>query len=283
MSMFISNDTIRYNTNIIPYCIIKEFGDDMRLFIQGIIVGFVIVLPGMSGGTVFLVFGLYENMVKDIMHLKIKPYLSLAAGMILGIFISGYAFGLFFEHYRDATVALLLGCLLASTRSILKGFLEIRRGRVVMLALGIIVGWLMIVEPLGVAVETAEVSWWLLLTGGALSTAAMIIPGLPGSSVLILMGIYDTIMFSVKNLEFMNLVIFGIGSILGIFLLLNLLAKLYDKYKALLSYLFAGLIVGSTRGLIPSDLNIWTAALAVIGFAAVWILSGDRHPKGQQN
>ncbi len=246
----------------------------MNLFIKGIILGFVMVLPGMSGGTVFLIFGLYEDMVKDILKLRLKPYIPLAIGIVLGIFLGGSIFGIVFENYRNATVAFLLGCLLASIKSVLKGTPKMKGNFLGMLIAGAIAGAIMVGEPLGLSVETEDVNLWLVLIGGAFSSAAMIIPGVPGSSVLILMGIYDTVLFSIKELEIVNLLVFGVGALAGIALLLNILSKLYDKYKALISYFFAGLILGSARGMLPSTATLGIGMLFVTGFALVWIWSG---------
>lgn len=245
----------------------------MNLFLKGIILGFVMVLPGMSGGTVFLIFGLYENMVKDILSLKLKPYIPLGIGILVGIFLSGSIFGVVFENYRNATVAFLLGCLLASIKSVLKGVPKMNGSFLGVLITGAIAGVVMVGEPLGLSVKTEDVNLLLILIGGALSSAAMIIPGVPGSSVLILMGVYDTILFSIKELEIVNLLVFGAGAIIGIVLLLNILSKLYDKYKATVSYFFAGLILGSARSMIPSSITLGIVALFVIGFGIVWIWS----------
>lgn len=245
----------------------------MALFIKGIILGFVIVLPGMSGGTVFLIFGIYEDIVKDILKLNLKPYIPLIIGVIIGIFLSAFAFAMFFENYRDFTVAFLLGCLLASVKPVLKECPEVTKGRIIMIFVGLIIGLLVVTEPLGVLVETEEISYLTLFIGGILSSAAMIIPGIPGSSVLILFGIYDVIIFSISNFNMPNLLVFGLGSVIGIYSLLNILGKLYEKYKGLISYFFAGLIVGSARGILPSQINLLVIILFLIGFSTVWIWS----------
>jgi len=244
----------------------------MELLLKGIVLGFVIVLPGMSGGTVFLIFGIYESIIKDILKLNIKPYIPLIVGIITGIFLSGFAVTIFFENYRDYTVAFLLGCLLASVKPVLKDCPEKTKGRVGMMIAGLIVGLLIVTEPLGI-VETEEVSWFILFIGGILSSAAMIIPGIPGSSVLILLGIYDVIIFSIGDLDIFNLSVFGLGSVIGIYSLLNILVRLYEKYKGLISYFFAGIIIGSARGILPSNINLLVVMLFLIGFSIVWIWS----------
>ena len=250
----------------------------MGLVIQGIILGFIMVLPGMSGGTVFLIFGLYEQMVKDLLRLHLRPYLPLAGGILAGIFGGGFTFAFFFENHRDPTVAFLLGCLLASIKAVLRDCPKGNKKRFVTMVLGVILGLLMVAEPLGGSIETENVSWWLLMIGGAFSSAAMIIPGIPGSSVLILLGLYDTMLFSIKELQLSNLLFFGIGSLLGIFLLLNLLGRLYEKYRALVSYFFAGLILGSSRAIMPSGVNPLVIFLFAAGFLLVWVWSGKESP-----
>ncbi|ABR46926.1 protein of unknown function DUF368 [Alkaliphilus metalliredigens QYMF] len=245
----------------------------MERIVQGLILGFVIVLPGMSGGTVFLIFGFYEQMVKDFAKLNIKPYMSLIAAMVVGIFVGGMAFALFFESYRDATATFLLGCLLASIRSVLKGSSRMHQKEFIALAIGLVVGFYVGAEPIGVSGTMEEVSWAILLLGGALSSAAMIIPGVPGSSVLIMLGIYDSMLFYIKELDMINLLIFATGALMGLFLLINILEKLYERYRNQVSYFFAGLIVASSRALLPSSLSIGIVLLFLTGFGIVWYWS----------
>lgn len=246
----------------------------MVLIIKGFILGFIMVVPGMSGGTVLLIFGLYEKMVKDLLKLNIKPYLPLAMGIIIGLLVGGFAVAMFFENYRDAAVAVLLGCLLASIRPIIRECPEINSHRWAALIIGCVIGLIMVQEPLGMKVAIGQANWLVLIIGGAFSSAAMIIPGIPGSSVLIILGIYDVILASIAELAYMNLLLFALGSIIGITALLNILGKVYEKYKGLASYFFAGLILGSSRGLLPSTINLSIVALFIIGFILVWVWSG---------
>lgn len=242
----------------------------MHPILQGFILGFIIVLPGMSGGTVFVIFGIYEQMIKDLAKLNIRPYLPLMGGAVAGIFTSGVLFAFIFEAYRDLTAAFLLGCLLASIKAVLKGCPKMGKRHLVMMGLGLLLGIIMVGEPVSILTAGEKVDWWILVVGGALSSAAMVIPGVPGSSVLILMGIYDTMLFNIKELNIVPLFYYGIGSILGIVLLLKFLEQMYEKYKGLVSYFFAGLIIGSSRGLLPHQFSIFVVMLFAIGFSLVW-------------
>ena len=254
----------------------------MQGLLQGLILGFIMILPGMSGGTVFLMMGLYENLIADLAKLRIKPYLPMVGGIIIGIFIGGTAFALVFQRYRDITAAVLLGSLLASVRSVLASCAQLSAKRFVFLNIGLIVGLYVGIEPLSVGGQTGEVSVFALLLGGALSTAAMVLPGVPGSSVLIVMGIYDTMLYYIKELSLVPLLIFLVGSVLGLVLLVKLLDKLYAKYRDLLSYLFAGLILGSSRAMLPATYEWYLLVPFVVGFALVWVYSGRESSKGKK-
>jgi len=242
----------------------------MKNTIIGLLMGFVLVLPGMSGGTILLIFGIYERFVRDIAKLNLKPYIPLCLGLVVGIYIGSLAFTTFFEYHRNATAAFLLGCLLASVKPVLDGIPKPDKKGILVLILGGIIGFFLVSEAIGNMSPDVEVSWWLLFTGGALSSAAMIVPGLPGNSILILFGIYDAMLLFVAELHMLNIVIFGVGGILGILLLANVLNKFYMSHKMVVSYLFAGLIVGSSRGLIPEYFSIFYPALFIMGFALVW-------------
>lgn len=244
----------------------------MGLFIKGIIAGFIIVLPGMSGGTIFVVFGLYEKMVKDFTKLNFKPYYPLLLGIVIGIFTGGRLFIEFFEAYRDITTAFLLGCLLASIRSVLRdtGHVSLKKG--IFLGLGLFTGLFVVSEPVNLMSATTDVNFLLLLTGGALASTTMILPGVPGSSILIVLGIYDNMLFYIRSLNLLKLIYFCLGSIIGVVFLLKILDRIYSSYRNLISYYFAGLILGASRVLIPYKFTFIPLIMLGCGFLLVWKL-----------
>lgn len=247
----------------------------MELLGKGLLIGIIIVLPGMSGGTVFLVLGLYEKIIRDLAKLKLKPYIPLLVGLIGGVFIGGLLLSFVFEQFRDLSVAFLLGCLLASIRPILKGQGTKNPWLVALLLIGFLVGYLMAGEPIELGDPGESASYLRLFIGGALASATMIIPGLPGSGVLILAGIYDDALFYLSNFQFFELSIMGISGLLGIFILARGLEKLYQGNRKIIAYTFSGLIAGSARAIIPYEFSLGALFLFVLGFGLVWIY-GDR-------
>lgn len=243
----------------------------MHLIIQGLILGFIIVLPGMSGGTVFVIFGIYEQIVKDLVKFNFKPHIPLFLGILIGIFIGGNVFTGLFQTYRDVMVSFLLGCLLASIKSVVGDYGRPDFKSICILIIGLILGLVLIKKPDGLFVSVKDINWVTLIIGGALASVTMILPGVPGSSVLIIMGIYDSILLYIKRLLISKLIIFGIGSILGIVFLLKILEKIYEKNRMIISYFFVGLILASSRMLFPHTFNITIILSFLIGFSLVWL------------
>ncbi len=246
----------------------------MTLYLQGVVLGFIMVLPGMSGGTVFVIFGIYEQLVRDLARRILKPYIPLLIGIMTGIFASGFLFSWFFTEQRDKTSVFLLGCLLASIRAVLKCCPGLNSKRMVFMSVGIMIGFLLGDDPIGAAGALEEINPIYLFVAGALSSATMVLPGLPGSSVLIVMGVYDTVLFYLSDLVITKLLIFGVGGLTGMLMLVHLLEKLYDRYRAIISYFFAGLILGSSRALFPYQFDPFLVLLFFAGFIPVWKWSG---------
>ena len=111
-----------------------------------------------------------------------------------------------------------------------------------------------------------------LLVGGALASSTMILPGVPGNLVLIIMGIYESLLHALAELEWMTLIIFAIGAVLGVVGLSNLLDKIYSRHRDILNWLFAGLIIGTGRMMIPANLDnpVLFILVALLGFMLVW-------------
>ncbi len=244
----------------------------MKPFITGVILGMVILLPGMSGGTLLLIFGLHETLLKDISRLKLAKYKRLAAGTVIGIVLSGWIFTYLFTAYRDPAMALLLGCLLGSIKAIFTRVPKCNPKWLLYLFLGVLIGLVSVSEPMGTGI-LADIGYIKLFVGGALSSAAMIIPGLPGSTVLILMNMYEEIIYYVSVLNIPKLFFFGFGSLIGMALLVKLLNRFYESYRVELSYLFAGIIIGSSRALLPFDWGAIVIMMFAIGFTVTFAFS----------
>jgi putative membrane protein len=242
---------------------------------QGIVIGLSIVLPGISGGTVLIILGIYGDAIRDISQFRLAPHKVIILGIIAGIFLGGQILAQLLVFYPSLTATFFLGILLASTKAVFRERPSVTPVRALILILGFLAGFLM-VEGSFHTMELVEVSWPYLFLCGAISSAAMLVPGISGSAFLIVLGVYSNLLFYLQAFRILELLIFALGCLLGMYAFSKVIEKIYFKYQAPCSYLFAGLIVGSTRILFPAVWRPAEAIVLVIGFCLVWLLEGGK-------
>ena len=247
----------------------------MKLLWQGLIIGLSIILPGISGGTVLVILGIYERTIRDISQLHLRPYKTFLPAALAGIFLGGQLIIQLFNFYPDLTAAFFLGIILASIKAVLRERPAITLRRIFALILGFLIGFLLVDEPFQ-PMTIPEIPWYLLIACGAIASITMMIPGVSGSAILIMMGVYNDIIFYLKNFYIAELLIFGGGAVLGIWLFAKILEKIYARYQAVLAFLFAGLIAGSSYSMLPAAWNPLAAVIFIGGFCLVWFLEGDK-------
>ncbi len=244
----------------------------IKKFFKGALIGLIVILPGISGGTVLLVLGLYEKLVRDLSRLILIPWLPFLIGMGGGILLSGWIFAWLFRYNSDVILAFLFGCILASVKTVLGENYRPNLKHLTAFFIGFIIAFSTAnIGDLGTISPVAP-NKFLFFAGGAVASAAMILPGIPGSAVLILMGIYEDIMLALAEFNWLTLGIFGLGSVIGIVTLSNALDKVYSRHRSFLSWLFVGLIIGSSRVFLPNTLDnpLSFVIPTVLGFLLVW-------------
>ena len=236
------------------------------------------IVPGVSGGTVALVLGIYERLVRNI-HTGAQALRALVTGNVDG----------FRTTLRDVEwiwlVSLLGGVLLAiaALSSVLEGLLHDHPIRMAALFFGLVVGsltiaWRMIrsvgARELGaiavvavvlflvlglksdteVAEGTAEIvtePWWVFFLSGALAICAMILPGISGSFILVLIGMYTEVLGAINDRDVVSLGALAAGCVVGLALFSSVLTWALDHHHDLVIAAMVGLMLGSLRVLWP--------------------------------
>lgn len=220
-----------------------------------------------------LAIGLYEKLMKDFSRIRILPWMPFFIGLGAGIVLSGMLFTRLLQRFELIILGFLFGCILASVRPVLGEYRRPSIRRVVFMLIGLVSGLVLAsLSDFGVMEEPVPPNAFFLFFGGAVSSAAMVLPGVPGGSLLIIMGLFDDVMRALGRLDWFLLIVFGIGSLVGIFALSNALDKLYSRFKATLSWLFVGLIIGSSVMVIPETVEsiLGFLSIAAAGFILVW-------------
>jgi putative membrane protein len=245
---------------------------------QGIFIGVALVLPGLSAGTVILILGFYMRFLEDLSNFRLRQYLPLFAGALTGALIAVYTVSYLLERYNTFIMAFIMGMLIASVPAVI----NYRRGdgiKIVSLlfaAAGLIITWFLVCDPSQTFTVLPPGGHFHFFLGGAIASATMLLPGVSGSAMLIIINLYDDVIYAVSNWQWVNLAFLSAGFVVGLFALARLLSALYRRYQKEISFLLGGLILGSTRALLPASFNLQFVLAAAAGAAIVLYLTRKR-------
>ena len=242
--------------------------DAIPLMLKGAAMGAANVIPGVSGGTVAFVTGIYDRLINAIKSFDIEALKLLLKGQFgeftkkvdffflfwlgLGVIISVVSIAkllkLLFENQRELVFAFFFGLILASVYFVGKQVKKWGAGPIISLLIGTAIAAAIAFMP----PAKENDSFVYLMICGVVAMASMIIPGLSGSFVLILLGNYYLIMIDgivkLTALDFSALKIFvpvGIGAIIGLVALSHLLSWVFKKYHDTAVALLTGFVAGS--------------------------------------
>ena len=275
----------------------------IKRLLQGMVVGIANIIPGVSGGTMMVAMGLYDKLIHAITHLKseFKESLKLLVPIFLGAGIAIVALSRLFEFLLEnypiptnfAFCGLIAGSLPFIFKKVKGHSVSVGRAVCFIIFFAIVILMAVMGETGG---NAADVSFGLinvvkLLVVGIIAAATMVIPGVSGSMMLMLLGYYDTILKTINN--FMDalvvfdmqeilvqcgiLIPFGIGVILGIFLIAKIIEFIFSKAEIHAYYAIIGLILASPVAILLktdwSGFSVLTLAVGLVTFAAGWFMS----------
>ena len=277
---------------------------------RGFLMGAADIVPGVSGGTIALVLGMYERLIASVragssalgsfLRLDFSGgvewlrkvdwlfILPLGAGIGLAIITLAHLLERLLHDHAVLMAALFLG-LVAGSAVVAWKLLTIRDMRRVAVIAGV---GLAVFLLLGLsestssetAAQVADPAMWAFFGSGAIAICAMILPGISGSFILVMLGMYGPLLSAVTSRDFSSLIVFTIGAVIGLAIFSQILHRaLRDHYNTVMAALI-GLMLGSLRVLWPWPLGVDStaiqapgsdalAALAVAVFAFVLVLA----------
>jgi putative membrane protein len=240
----------------------------LLLVLKGIAMGAANVIPGVSGGTIALITGIFERLIHAIksfnlkairllFSLKFKEFahhvdlyflVAVFGGIIIAILSLARLLGYLFIHYPVFIWSFFFGLVLASVYFVGKSISKWSSSVIVAFAIGAVAAFL--ITFLNPAAEDRSIPYLMLC--GVVAICSMILPGLSGSFVLILMGNYQLVMIdSVNNLDLTVLIPTGIGMVAGLLAFSHFLSWVFKRYRNQTISLLTGFILGSLGILWP--------------------------------
>lgn len=262
--------------------------------LKGMVIGLANIIPGVSGGTMMVSMGIYDNIISSITHifkdfkksvLTLLPYfIGMGAGIVGLSFLITYLF----EHFPLQTALLFIGLIVGGI-PLIYGKMKHGMKKLSLVHAGLFVLFFAVVILLqvfgsqssgNVVLEPGLVMMFLLIVIGIITSATMVIPGVSGSMVLMLLGFYNPVLeevtafiTSLVHLDSKGLLRgiailfpFGIGVLLGIFFVAKLIEWLLSKYE---SYTYSGIL-----GLVVASPVVILLQIGVGSVTVVSVLTG---------
>lgn len=247
----------------------KNVFNYLLVTIKGICMGAADVIPGVSGGTIAFMTGIYDNLVGSISSINMTAVkllftgkfsqfwkyingnflLSLVAGILVSILSLAKLMQYLLNYHPIQTWAFFFGLIVASSIFILKGIENWKGKDFALLVFGIILG--VVICTLS-PTETPDGLWFIFLSG-AIAICAMILPGISGSFILLILGKYEYMMGTIADIvsgkgvlmDFVIVLVFILGALIGIIAFSKFLHWLLEHYHRPTLLVLAGFIIGS--------------------------------------
>mgnify|MGYP004702083121 CR=1 FL=1 len=245
----------------------RSVKDYLIISVKGIAMGAADVVPGVSGGTIAFITGIYEELINSIKSvnpasLKLlfrgrwKEFwkvingnflISLLAGIFISILSLARVIRFLLETYPVLVWSFFFGLIVASAIFVVRYVKKWNLGVAVTAIAGVAIAWIITV----MTPAEANTTWWFIFISGAIAICAMILPGISGSFILVLMGMYKFILEAVGNFNIPVVLLFLAGAAIGIISFSNVLSWLLRKYHDLTIGLLAGFMIGSLNKVWP--------------------------------
>ena len=260
----------------------------LSLVLKGMGMGAADVVPGVSGGTIAFITGIYEELINSIKGINLKAiklfftgrwfsfWKQINGNFLLAVFggiaISVLSLAKVLEYLLENKPILIwsffFGLVLASSYVVSRKITRWQYPIVIALVAGIgIAFYITSVTP----TTTTDASWFVILSGG-LASCAMILPGISGSFILLLLGKYTFALHAVNERIILDLLLLGVGAVTGLILFANLLSWLLKKYHDITIAVLVGFMIGSLNKIWP-----WKETVKSI------IVEGELRPLVEKN
>ncbi len=245
----------------------RKFVDYSLLTARGMGMGAADVIPGVSGGTIAFITGIYEELINSIksvnkefvtlllkkgvvsawQHINGNFLLAVFSGVLFSIFTLARVISWLLANHPMLVWAFFFGLIIASALHVGKKIEKWNAGKVLILIAGAaIAAWITLASP-----ATSPESWWFVFLSGCIAITAMILPGISGSFILLLLGKYEFILNAVKDFKMDVIVIFALGCVVGIISFANVISWFFKKFPEYTMALLTGFMLGSLNKLWP--------------------------------
>ena len=260
--------------------------DNIMNILKGMVIGISNVIPGVSGGTMAVVLGIYDKLIATINGFfknwkKSILFLGeIAVGAALGIILFSKLISTLLTNYPEPTKFFFIGLILGSFPLLYKRAIKDTVKPinyiwfVITLGLMIAMSFFNKNDSTSVIITTLSLKSFIsLFAAGFIAAATMILPGVSGSLVLLILGLYTTFTTAISDFNIPLLIPIGLGVLIGIVTMTKIIEALLKKFPQPTYMAICGLIIGSIFSVYPGFTLGTMGIFSSIAFAAGFILT----------
>lgn len=267
-------------------------------FIRGFCMALADSVPGVSGGTIAFLLGFYDKFISSLDNLisgskeerkeAIFFLIKIGIGWGIGFILAMLVLASVFESYIYAISSMFLGFVLFSIPLVIREEKEVVKGKYINLIFTILGAALVILisifnpaSDVNVASLTVGSAVYIFIAG-AIAITAMVLPGISGSTLLLIFGLYLPIVNAIKEFLHLNfsyfpaLLVFGLGIIVGVIAVIKLIRMCLEKFRSQTIYAIIGLMIGSLFSIVqgPTTLDVPQEAMTLQTFSILFFILG---------
>ena len=278
-----------------------DIRESLFIFLRGICMGAADIIPGVSGGTIAFITGIYQRFISgidngiiacieaskfsirgewknagaSIMNIDWQLFIPLFTGIAVSFLSLSRLIHFLLENHVGLIFAFFFGLILSSGIVVLKNIGKCKVSVMVMLPAGTLFAYMFVgMNPL-----SANHTLPVIFVAGSLAICAMLLPGISGSFLLVFLGQYEFMLESLNSMALKRIIPFIIGAVTGLVLFSRVIDYLLKHYRTATLSFITGLMLGSLRlpymKIVSTDYNLmYVGVLAVAGFGFILWLEG---------
>lgn len=253
-------------------------------FVKGLWIGGTLTVPGVSGGTMAMVLGVYERLIRAVNSLRkgegrrecIRFLLVFGFGGLLGMLALSGVVSRLMSRFPNAMIFFFSGAIAGGIPAILH---EMKRSvfewhHLFYLPVGLGIVFLISMIPQGIFSSSSGIL--LQMLGGIIAAVALVLPGISVSHMLYVLGIYESLMTAIAEMKILTLLPFGIGSVVGVLITVGAVERLLACFKTQTYLVILGFVLGSVFEMLGSSsiqvFSLWYLFIYAAGYLPIWLL-----------
>lgn len=263
----------------------------IKIFLRGLLMGASDIMPGISGGTIALITGIYDKLIGSISNIKflfIKPllkgdfhgfkeqlmeeidfefFIPLGLGIVVAMLLMANIINYLLGNYAAFTYSFFAGLILSSIYVLYKQLDAFNIKAILTTIIFAILAYIFV----GLNPMQAAHSLPVLFISGFIAICAMLLPGISGSSLLLLLGQYEYMINALHKISIIEIIVFVVGAGLGFMIMSRIIKYMLENHKQLTVATLIGIMLGSMR--VPAQ-HIVTAPLSTLPICFIIALIG---------